>query len=346
MSSDAEQLGSELRAAREGRELTLPQAEAGTRIRAHYLAALEEGNVAALPSAVQGRGFLRNYARYLGLDGDVFVARFDAALRGSGGRRGRQPPVFADDPTLQSTSRRTPSGAPIKVQPTTPPPIGSTPAALISTTIPTPPRGESRQTRQPRQSRTRSMTLGTLAIVAATAIGLIVLLVYAVQSTSGQPPVNPILSPLPNQITTSDTPQDTNTPQSIDSPTPDRPTPLPNPSGSSLVSTAPPTIAGGISIQITVKVRGYLKITTDDTIVYAGIPAPETILQFTAKTSIQVHSGDAGGIEVSVNGISQGTLGQRHQIADKTFSAAATAVPTAISTALATAKATVTATPH
>src|SRR5260370_41853039 len=82
MPSDAEALGQELRAAREARDLTLDQAEHQTRIRAKHLDSLERGNYAALPSAVQARGFLRNYARFLGLDADEMVARYDDAQSG------------------------------------------------------------------------------------------------------------------------------------------------------------------------------------------------------------------------------------------------------------------------
>src|SRR5690242_17930367 len=89
MSSDAEALGQELRTAREARDLTLDEAERQTRIRAKHLDSLEQGNYAALPSAVQARGFLRNYARFLGLDADEMVARYDDAQSG----RRRRPRV-------------------------------------------------------------------------------------------------------------------------------------------------------------------------------------------------------------------------------------------------------------
>src|SRR5512138_2569374 len=94
MSSDSEALGNELREARQQRDLTLDQAEKQTRIRAKYLEALEQGNYTVLPTPVQTRGFLRNYARFLGLDGDLMVAQYDAALQG-GRRRGRRPSLHS-----------------------------------------------------------------------------------------------------------------------------------------------------------------------------------------------------------------------------------------------------------
>jgi cytoskeletal protein RodZ len=46
----------------------LYRAERDTKIRARYLGALERGDYKELPGAVYTKGFLRNYALYLGLD--------------------------------------------------------------------------------------------------------------------------------------------------------------------------------------------------------------------------------------------------------------------------------------
>ncbi len=54
--------------ARERKGVDLLRAERDTKIRSRYLAALEQGNYAELPGAVYTKGFLRNYALYLGLD--------------------------------------------------------------------------------------------------------------------------------------------------------------------------------------------------------------------------------------------------------------------------------------
>jgi cytoskeletal protein RodZ len=57
-----------LLAARERKGVDLFRAERDTKIRARYLDALERGDYAELPGAVYTKGFLRNYALYLGLD--------------------------------------------------------------------------------------------------------------------------------------------------------------------------------------------------------------------------------------------------------------------------------------
>jgi hypothetical protein len=48
----------------------LHRVERDTKIRSKYLAALEDGEFTELPGDVYARGFLRNYATYLGLDAD------------------------------------------------------------------------------------------------------------------------------------------------------------------------------------------------------------------------------------------------------------------------------------
>jgi cytoskeletal protein RodZ len=63
-------VGERLREARDIRGVDLYRVERDTKIRSKYLAALESGEFTDLPGDVYARGFLRNYATYLGLDAD------------------------------------------------------------------------------------------------------------------------------------------------------------------------------------------------------------------------------------------------------------------------------------
>jgi cytoskeleton protein RodZ len=72
-------LGSVLSTRRAERGLTLEQAAAATRIRAVHLAALEADDYDRLPALVFARGYVRTYARYLGLDPEALVALVPAA---------------------------------------------------------------------------------------------------------------------------------------------------------------------------------------------------------------------------------------------------------------------------
>jgi cytoskeletal protein RodZ len=62
--------------ARERKGVDLYRAERDTKIRARYLAALERGDYKELPGAVYTKGFLRNYALYLGLDPDEVLLQW------------------------------------------------------------------------------------------------------------------------------------------------------------------------------------------------------------------------------------------------------------------------------
>ena len=63
-------IGQRLKAEREEQRLTLEKVFEATRIRVQYLQALEEDDLSVMPSPVQARGYLRNYADYLGFDVD------------------------------------------------------------------------------------------------------------------------------------------------------------------------------------------------------------------------------------------------------------------------------------
>lgn len=69
-----ESIGQRLKKERASRYLTLEKAAEETRIRVVFLQALEADDYSALPSAAQGRGFLRNYAEYLELNLNEIIA--------------------------------------------------------------------------------------------------------------------------------------------------------------------------------------------------------------------------------------------------------------------------------
>ncbi len=67
------QLGERLREARESQGISISQAAVETRILQRYLIALEDGDYQHLPGDVYARGFIRNYAEYLGLPAEELI---------------------------------------------------------------------------------------------------------------------------------------------------------------------------------------------------------------------------------------------------------------------------------
>ncbi len=74
-------IGEDLQKAREALGLSLADVERQIRIREFYLFAIEQGNFDDLPSTVQGRGMVSNYATFLNLNSEVFLSRFAEALQ-------------------------------------------------------------------------------------------------------------------------------------------------------------------------------------------------------------------------------------------------------------------------
>jgi cytoskeleton protein RodZ len=72
------EIGSSLREARLRQAVELPEAEAATKVRAKYLRALEEEQFDVLPAQTYVKGFLRAYAEFLGLDGQLYVDEYNS----------------------------------------------------------------------------------------------------------------------------------------------------------------------------------------------------------------------------------------------------------------------------
>jgi cytoskeleton protein RodZ len=72
------EIGNSLREARVRQGLDFPELEQGTKIRAKYLRALEDEQFDLLPAQTYVKGFLRSYAEYLGLDGQLYVDEYNS----------------------------------------------------------------------------------------------------------------------------------------------------------------------------------------------------------------------------------------------------------------------------
>ena len=72
------EIGGSLREARLKRNLTSADVQKAIRIRDRYLQALEEERWEFLPGDAYVKGFLRTYADYLGLDGNLYVEEYNS----------------------------------------------------------------------------------------------------------------------------------------------------------------------------------------------------------------------------------------------------------------------------
>ncbi len=92
-------VGEMLRTAREEKKLTVEQVNRETRISVQTIRSLERDDFGAFPSETYLKGFLRNYAEFLGLDGNTLWAM--VASRPSGGGGGGAGPSWEIEAALK-----------------------------------------------------------------------------------------------------------------------------------------------------------------------------------------------------------------------------------------------------
>jgi len=92
------EIGSSLREARIRQGIDFPALEQGTKIRAKYLRALEDERFELLPAHTYVKGFLRSYADFLGLDGQLYVDEYNSRYV-----------IGGDEETAPVRTRRVPS---------------------------------------------------------------------------------------------------------------------------------------------------------------------------------------------------------------------------------------------
>jgi cytoskeleton protein RodZ len=93
-----ETVGRDLRAARLRRGDEIAQVSRALKIRKDHLEALEEDRLEDLPGKTYAIGFVRSYARHLGLDTDQYVERFKQEISGRGDEHSREPaPIHTEE---------------------------------------------------------------------------------------------------------------------------------------------------------------------------------------------------------------------------------------------------------
>lgn len=73
MKEDMKRIGDKLKQRRKEMNLSLKEAENATSIRINYLQSIEDGDMSKLISPVYAQGFLKQYAAFLGLDGENII---------------------------------------------------------------------------------------------------------------------------------------------------------------------------------------------------------------------------------------------------------------------------------
>ncbi len=89
---EKDSLGRYLKKEREFRNISLREVAKNTRVKEHILKAIEEDRYPTLPSPTYVKGFLLSYAKYIGLDPNEVLLRYENSLRGTSITRPGAPP--------------------------------------------------------------------------------------------------------------------------------------------------------------------------------------------------------------------------------------------------------------
>ncbi len=289
--------GEQLRAAREARGLTLEDVERATRIRAKYLAALENDDVKTIASPAQARGFLKNYAEHLGLNSaDVLAQALPTAHKPI-----VAPGAILPKPKAQPKPLRPPSPVSADTaQPSARPPARLAPrekapptalknAPLVGQRLVTPDAA-----RRFRWSRLWSMDT-LLGVLVTAALVMLLLWGAAELELTNQLLATPTRATIALANATAAITQATQTPEVT--PTEDSPLPTARPSTS------------GVNIVLRADQRTWLRIVVDGVETFSGLLAPGTTREIAGVQKVEIWTANAGGTRILFNGQDQGSLG-------------------------------------
>jgi cytoskeletal protein RodZ len=100
MNEDVEHFGAALRRAREQRSLTIGEIALTTKVPRSSLELIESGALDGLPADVFVRGFIRSYARAVGVSETQPLAKYDRALRAKSEAARVESALPVIDPTI------------------------------------------------------------------------------------------------------------------------------------------------------------------------------------------------------------------------------------------------------
>jgi cytoskeleton protein RodZ len=286
-------IGKTLRERRESLSLTLDEIERHIHVRNHYLEALEAGAFSQLPSSVQARGMLNNYAHFLDLDVDALLLTFADGLQIQ--RLERQPVLEASlqKPALKGKGKN---------------------SQLIKYKIPT----------------TIRRYFSVDVFVGG---GLVVLLLtFAIWGTghilnlqaesSPQPTVPPISNILVSTLmeeTISPTLTTAGNEGNIIIPAADE----------TLAMTLPAAGTGAIQVVIVANDQAWVRVTVDSKVVFEGRVSAGSAYPFDGNTQIEVLTGNGSAISILYNQNNLGPMGNIGEVVDRIYTANAILNPTA-----------------
>jgi cytoskeleton protein RodZ len=295
------EIGQSLQHQRELLGLSLDDVIRHTHLRRHYLEALEAGDQEGLPSPVQGRGMLSNYATFLGLDPEPLLLRFAEGLQAR--LAVRQADTLKAQPV--PPRQRRPLPAPIRRLLSSDVLIGgSLTVFLIAFVVWGAIRIFAMRPGSAPSPTSRSIadvllasptTTPTLTPQAATPTGL---------------PLPPAAAAAPTQLTVSVSSSETTG-------TPGTPS-----------AAGTPGTKTGVQVYITVLQRAWMQVKVDGKVEFEGRVLPGNAYSFAGNNRVEILSGNGAALQVFFNQQDQGPMGLFGQVVNRVYTVEGVQTPT------------------
>ncbi len=290
--------GDRLRREREMRGITLDEITESTKIARRHLEALENEHFEQLPGGVFNKGFVRAYARFLGIDEDQAVADYSAASHEQPEPENKFPLEIHEEPKRELNPRRS------KV------PLVFALAALVGVLV-----GYGFWMK----SKPHVPAVGTQPAPAATAVS---------EPTAQIPPPKPESSPSAEPAKTSAAESAPSKPVSkavLQETEAVQPSSGHTSTAAGNVSADPPPSPAvkenAFFVQVKAKEDSWVSIVADGKSVMQRVLSADKEKKIKAGKSVILRTGNAGGIEVSFNGRRLGALGNENEPRTLTFNA-------------------------
>lgn len=299
-----EDLGEQLRKQRELLGFSLQEVERNIHIRGQYLEALEVGNIDGLPSPVQGRGMLQNYAAFLSLDVEAVLLKYADGLQAQLAEKRAARPVISDTKPIRRGVRF--------------PFAGIFPGDWLL----------------------RAVLI--VAVLAFVVWGVIrITSIQAAQNPAETvPPIVEALQATPEAEFT-ESPQSTETPaQDSTAPVavPEAGNDLVLPSQEETNPETPLPTESNAPVQVYVSVlrRAWMRVSVDGEIEFEGRVIPGGAYSFSGEFQIELLTGNGAGLQVFFNGEDLGVLGVYGEVVYEVFTADGVLLPTPTNTPVPT----------
>jgi len=308
------EIGQKLRDQRELLGFSLDEVERSTRVRQHYLRALEAGDLRGLPSPVQGRGMLHNYASFLGLEPDPVLLRYADGLQAQlAAKQATRPRPKVDRPAR-----------PIRPNPLT---------RLLSSDF---------------------LIGGILVLLLVAFVVWGVIRINSLRSTPAAsvtvPSVAEALLETPpgteeSLLTASPSPTPPGTLVNAPPPVEVEATSL---EGGEITPEGTPPIDGGGAINLSISViqRAWMRVSVDGEIEFEGRVIPGSAYQFSGQERIELLTGNGAALQIFFNQNDLGVLGDYGEVIFRVFTLEGMMLPTPTITPTATATLVATPTPE